>query len=219
MVIIQALAWRPTTLRGSTPATPRNLPTDPAHPVLSPASRHDRLRPRTLTFDISGLGFLTHKASGRHQFQNRLPPRLMGCLTPGAEAVPLLIWTASCFRSSSLSSSEDGARGFDFLMGRTGDESVSDGGVWATLRLRAPPERGEASLDGVGDRMRISGCRSALAAPGPGVGLEGWIEGSSSGSVAEPESAAWLIELGLHKSAMFSLFELDGTSRRSLAFD
>lgn len=87
------------------------------------------------------------------QFQNRLPPRLMGCRSPGPEAVPLLIWAASFFRSCSLSSSEDGARGFDFLMGRTGDESVSDGGALVTLRFRAPP----TFFDGVGDRMRISG--------------------------------------------------------------
>lgn len=91
-------------------------------------------------------------------FQNRLPPRLMGCRSPGAEVPPLLIWAASFFRSSSLSSSEDGARGFDFLMGRTGDESVSDGAALVTLRLRTSPGRGGASLDGVGDRMRISGC-------------------------------------------------------------
>lgn len=76
----------------------------------------------------------------------------MGCRSPGAEAAPLLIWAASFFRSSSLSSSEDGARGFDFLTGRTGDESVSEGGALAMLRLRAPP----ATLDGVGERMRTS---------------------------------------------------------------
>lgn len=99
----------------------------------------------------SGFGFSPRKAI---RFQNRFPPRLIGCRSPGAEAVPLLIWATRFFRSSSLSSSEDGARGFDFLMGRTGDESVSGGGALVTLRLRAPP----ASRDGVGDRMRISGC-------------------------------------------------------------
>lgn len=74
-------------------------------------------------------------------------------------------------------------------MGRTGDESVSDGDALVMLRLRAPPGRGEASLDGVGDRIRISRRRSAPDASDPGVGLEGRIKGSSSGSVAEPESA------------------------------
>lgn len=144
----------------------------------------------------------------------------MGCRSPWAEPLPLLIWAASFFRSSSLSSSEEGARGFDFLMGRTGDESVSDGAAaLVMLRLRAPPGRGEASLDGVGDGMRISGCGFAPATLDPGVGLGGWIEVTSSGSVAEPESAARLIGVGFRESATLSLFELAEASRRSLVFN
>lgn len=81
----------------------------------------------------------------------------MGCRNPGADDPPLLIWATSFFRSSSPSSSEDGGWGFDFLMGRTGDESVSDGGALVALRFRAPPGRGEAFLDGAGDRIRTSG--------------------------------------------------------------
>ena len=153
------------------------------------------------------------------EFQNRLPPRLIGCRSPGAEAPPLLIWAANFFRSSSLSSSEDGARGFDFLMGRTGDESVSDGGALVTLRLRTPPGRGDASsLDGVGDCMRISDCRFVPPAPDAGGCFESRVEVSSSGSVAEPESAACLIELGLREGATLFLFELAEVSWRSLMF-
>lgn len=48
------------------------------------------------------------------------------------------------------------------------------------------------------------------------MGFEGCIEGSSSDSVAEPESAAWLIGLGLRERAVLFLFELVETSRRSL---